>query len=399
MQTLKTMGALDTSEEMTALGLHLLDIPLEPVLGKILLHSVILRCLDPVLSITCMLAYKSPFTLATDQSRRKAGEAVRRNLSAGTGSDHMAMLRAFQDWQQARAEQRERSWCRDNQVSNTTMEMVAGIRNQVIAQLRASGFVKNRGPGDIKSINLNSNNWSWRSSTGSSISKFPSNFFYEGALQNGVSAEDRKLPLDFPWPQPDKPMMFHVASGQEEIAGSGTSFLNRTEAANVEKIVTKFLKAGVKPEQIGVVTPYEGQRSYLVQYLQYSGQLHAKIYQDIEIASVDAFQGREKDIIIISCVRSNEHQGIGFLADPRRLNVALTRGKYAVIVVGNPKVLTRHPLWNHLLHHFKENHCLVEGPLTNLKESLMQFSKPRKLVNSLNPGNMYHTTLSLYPSF
>ena len=160
VQTLKTMGALDTSEEMTALGLHLLDIPLEPVLGKILLHSVILRCLDPVLSITCMLAYKSPFTLATDQTGKKVGETVRRNLSAGTGSDHMAMLRAFQDWQQARSEQRERSWCRDNQVSNTTMEMVAGIRNQVLAQLRASGFVKARGPGDIKSINVNSNNWS-----------------------------------------------------------------------------------------------------------------------------------------------------------------------------------------------------------------------------------------------
>ena len=224
------------------------------------------------------------------------------------------------------------------------------------------------------------------------LSKFPSNFFYEGALQNGVSAEDRRLPLDFPWPQTDKPMMFHVASGQEEIAGSGTSFLNRTEAANVEKIVTKFLRAGVKPEQIGVVTPYEGQRSFLVQYLQYQGQLHAKIYCDIEIASVDAFQGREKDIIIISCVRSNEHQGIGFLSDPRRLNVALTRAKYAVIVVGNPKVLSRHPLWNHLLHHYKENHCLVEGPLTNLKESMMQFSKPRKLVNSLNPGSHFMNT-------
>ena len=101
------------------------------------------------------------------------------------------------------------------------------------------------------------------------LSKFPSNFFYEGALQNGVNAEDRKLPVDFPWPQLDKPMMFYVASGQEEIAGSGTSFLNRTEAANVEKIVTKFLKAGMKPDQIGVVTPYEGQRAFLVQYLQY----------------------------------------------------------------------------------------------------------------------------------
>ncbi len=96
----------------------------------------------------------------------------------------------------------------------------------------------------------------------------------------------------------------------------------------VEKIATKFLKAGIKPEQIGIITPYEGQRAYLVQYMQYSGALHQKIYQEIEVASVDAFQGREKDFIILSCVRANEHQGIGFLNDPRRLNVALTRAKY-----------------------------------------------------------------------
>jgi len=221
------------------------------------------------------------------------------------------------------------------------------------------------------------------------LSKFPSNFFYEGSLQNGVSGEDRKLNIEFPWPQPDIPMMFYVATGQEEIAGSGTSYLNRTEAASVEKIATKFLKAGIKPEQIGVVTPYEGQRSFLVQYMQYQGSLHSKIYQELEVASVDAFQGREKDIIIISCVRSNEHQGIGFLADPRRLNVALTRAKYACIVVGNPKVLSKQPLWNHLLHHYKENNCLVEGPLSNLKESLMQFSKPRKLENTMNPGSHF----------
>ncbi|XP_022243255.1 regulator of nonsense transcripts 1-like isoform X3 [Limulus polyphemus] len=174
------------------------------------------------------------------------------------------------------------------------------------------------------------------------LSKFPSNFFYEGSLQNGVYADERKMEgVDFPWPQPDKPMFFYACQGQEEIAGSGTSYLNRTEASLVEKLTTRFLKSGLKPEQIGVITPYEGQRAYLVQYMQYNGSLHAKLYQEIEVASVDAFQGREKDLIIMSCVRSNEHQGIGFLNDPRRLNVALTRARYGIIIVGNPKVLSK----------------------------------------------------------
>ncbi|KAH8411744.1 hypothetical protein KR215_010553 [Drosophila sulfurigaster] len=225
------------------------------------------------------------------------------------------------------------------------------------------------------------------------LSQFPSNFFYEGSLQNGVCAEDRRLKLDFPWPQPERPMFFLVTQGQEEIAGSGTSFLNRTEAANVEKITTRFLKAGVKPEQIGIITPYEGQRAYLVQYMQYQGSLHSRLYQEIEIASVDAFQGREKDIIIMSCVRSNERQGIGFLNDPRRLNVALTRAKYGIIIVGNPKVLAKQQLWNHLLNFYKDRKVLVEGSLNNLKESLIHFQKPKKLVNSMNIGAHFMSTM------
>ena len=72
-----------------------------------------------------------------------------------------------------------------------------------------------------------------------SLSLFPSNTFYEGSLQNGVSGNERRLLMEFPWPQPDKPMFFYVSHGQEEIAGSGTSYLNRTEAANVEKLTTK----------------------------------------------------------------------------------------------------------------------------------------------------------------
>lgn len=211
------------------------------------------------------------------------------------------------------------------------------------------------------------------------LSEFPSNMFYEGSLQNGVTAPERiKKNVDFPWPQPSTPMCFHCNLGQEEISSSGTSFLNRTEASNVEKMVTRFFKAGVTPNQIGIVTPYEGQRSYIVTHMQSNGTLKKDLYKDIEVASVDAFQGREKDYIILSCVRSNDHQGIGFLNDPRRLNVALTRAKYGVVVLGNPKVLSKHALWHFLLTSYKEKSCLVEGPLNNLVPSLVQLSKPRK---------------------
>ncbi|KAJ8664108.1 hypothetical protein O0I10_000386 [Lichtheimia ornata] len=211
------------------------------------------------------------------------------------------------------------------------------------------------------------------------LSEFPSNMFYEGTLQNGITTQERlRKNVDFPWPAPETPMMFYVNLGNEEISTSGTSYLNRTEASNCEKIVTRFMKAGILPSQIGVVTPYEGQRSYIVQYMQFNGSLRKDLYKEIEVASVDAFQGREKDYIILSCVRSNEHQGIGFLSDPRRLNVALTRAKYGVVILGNPKILSKHPLWHHLLVHYKEKGCLVDGALNNLRASMIQFSRPRK---------------------
>ena len=210
------------------------------------------------------------------------------------------------------------------------------------------------------------------------LSEFPSNMFYEGTLQNGTTEAEKTLhTVDFPWPTPNKPMFFYVSNGFEEMSGSGTSYLNRTEAATVEKIVTMFLKGGVVPEQIGVITPYEGQRAHVVSLMQSRGSLRTQLYEDIEVASVDSFQGREKDFIIVSCVRSNEHQGIGFLSDPRRLNVALTRARYGTIVLGNPRILARNPLWNALINHYKDAECLVEGPLNNLQHSMMTFPKPR----------------------
>ena len=211
------------------------------------------------------------------------------------------------------------------------------------------------------------------------LSEFPSNMFYEGSLQNGVTMQQRlRRDVDFPWPVMDSPMVFWSNLGNEEISASGTSYLNRTEASNVEKIITRFFKAGVQPSDIGIITPYEGQRSYVVSSMQTTGTFKKENYKEIEVASVDAFQGREKDFIVLSCVRSNDHQGIGFLSDPRRLNVALTRAKYGLVILGNPKVLSKHPLWHYLLLHFKEKNCLVEGPLSNLQISLLQFSRPKQ---------------------
>lgn len=222
------------------------------------------------------------------------------------------------------------------------------------------------------------------------LSEFPSQSFYDGSLQNGVTLNERQYnTIDFPWPKPDMPMFFYNSTGAEEISSSGTSYLNRTEAANVEKIITYYLKSGIKASQIGVITPYEGQRAYICSIFQRgSTTLSHKAYEEIEVASVDSFQGREKDFILLSCVRSNQNQGIGFLNDPRRLNVALTRARYGMVICGNAKVLGKQfrsqpSLWLNLLCHFKRHELVVEGSLANLKQCMMTFQKPQRMQSSL----------------
>ena len=222
------------------------------------------------------------------------------------------------------------------------------------------------------------------------LSEFPSNMFYEGSLQNGVTESDRQLRHmpgytgkdEFPWPIKSKPMFFWSVAGMEESSASGTSYLNRTEASYVEKIVTHLLKMGVESSQIGVITPYDGQKKYVQEHMRRSGSLAASVYEAIEVNSVDAFQGREKEIMLVSCVRSSESQGIGFLSDPRRLNVALTRARVGLVLLGNPRVLSKNPLWAALLLHFKEHETLVEGPLNNLQQSFMTFARPRRNMKS-----------------
>ena len=205
------------------------------------------------------------------------------------------------------------------------------------------------------------------------LSEFPSNTFYDGNLQNGVTSDERTYYNVNIWPNVKKPTFFYHIVGKEEFSASGTSYLNREEADFIETIVKSLLKCTVKPEQIGIITPYEGQRCYIV-----SRMLKNCASTEIEVSSVDSFQGREKDYIIMSCVRSNNHHGIGFLDDPRRLNVSLTRARYGLILVGNAMALSNHQLWINLLDHYQKMNLLVQGQLGSLKEVSIPLPAPKR---------------------
>ncbi|XP_040013730.1 3'-5' RNA helicase YTHDC2 isoform X2 [Xiphias gladius] len=156
---LKTIDAMDQYEDLTDLGYHLADLPIEPHLGKMVLCAVVLKCLDPILTIACTLAYRDPFILPAQGSQKRAALHCRKRFTSSTFSDHMALLRAFQAWQKARSDGWERVFCEKNFLSQATMDMILGMRTQLLGQLRAIGFVRARGGSDIRDVNLNSENW------------------------------------------------------------------------------------------------------------------------------------------------------------------------------------------------------------------------------------------------
>ncbi|XP_048787874.1 3'-5' RNA helicase YTHDC2-like isoform X3 [Lagopus muta] len=159
IQMLKKIDAMDVWEDLTELGYHLAELPVEPHLGKMVLCAVVLKCLDPILTIACTLAYREPFVLPMVASQKRAAMLCRKRLAAGTFSDHMVLLRAFQAWQKARSDGWERVFCEKNFLSHATMEIIVGMRTELLGQLRASGFVRARGGADIRDVNANSENW------------------------------------------------------------------------------------------------------------------------------------------------------------------------------------------------------------------------------------------------
>ena len=186
-----------------------------------------------------------------------------------------------------------------------------------------------------------------------SIREFPSSRFYENRLDDGCGKQDRPPVAGFLWPDWDKPVAFVPVHGAEIEEEAGSSRSNMDEAAVVIQVVNDLLLPGdIKPEDIGVISPYAGQVRLI------RSMVDEQI-QGLEVKSVDGYQGREKEIIVLSTVRSNEEGNVGFLSNYRRLNVALTRAKRGLIVIGDDRTLRNDSTWSSWLDWVSESNLMA----------------------------------------
>ena len=191
------------------------------------------------------------------------------------------------------------------------------------------------------------------------IMKFPSLQFYNNELiadetvKNITLSQLLKTKSNSPVLD-DTPIVFIDTQGDfpEKQNKDSQSKYNPEEAKLIKKLVEKLLEAGISPKDIGIITPYKDQEDFL-----------KKLIKDIEIQTVDGFQGREKEIIIISLVRSNKEKDIGFLEDLRRLNVAITRPKRKLIIVGDKKTIESNKVYKDLI-----SYILDKGKILSVDE-------------------------------
>eukprot|EP00930_Biecheleria_cincta_P033857 TRINITY_DN23438_c0_g1_i1.p1 TRINITY_DN23438_c0_g1~~TRINITY_DN23438_c0_g1_i1.p1 ORF type:complete len:1595 (-),score=274.71 TRINITY_DN23438_c0_g1_i1:10-4794(-) len=178
------------------------------------------------------------------------------------------------------------------------------------------------------------------------LAEFSARCFYQGCLHSGISESQRPLPSGVDWPNPDVPIAFFEVGANETVEGESKA--NPEEVKQVVQLVLQVLQDGeLGADEIGVVTPYMAQVRALRKAIR--ERLQESDRRLLEIASVDNFQGREKDLIIFSAVRCNRQGNVGFLADWRRLNVMLTRARRGLVVFGTAATLRHDCYWQQWL--------------------------------------------------
>lgn len=184
------------------------------------------------------------------------------------------------------------------------------------------------------------------------LMKFPNEEFYNNGLKSDSSVDDITINDIIDRDDREEALLFIDTSdvdmeGETHLKDS-KSIINNLEAEISTNIARDYINAGVCEDDIGIISPYADQ---------------VKIIQEmtpVEVKTVDGFQGREKEIIIISTVRSNDNGNIGFLQDLRRLNVAITRAKRKLIIVGNKNTLIVNPTYERLVNFCEDRKLLVK---------------------------------------
>ena len=184
------------------------------------------------------------------------------------------------------------------------------------------------------------------------LMKFPNREFYNNGLKSDSSVDDITINDILTSQHEEKALLFidtsEVEDNREMHLKDSKSIINDLEADISVSIAQDYLNAGAGEDDIGIISPYADQ---------------VKLIQEktpVEVKTVDGFQGREKEIIIISTVRSNSHGNIGFLKDLRRLNVAITRAKRKLIIIGNANTLITNPTYARLIEFVESENLLVK---------------------------------------
>lgn len=182
------------------------------------------------------------------------------------------------------------------------------------------------------------------------IMKFSSDWFYNGMVESAPTVSHRGI-LDY-----DTPMMWidtAECDGKEEFVGENFGRINRAEAEltlqTLQQYLEKIGKQRILEESIdvGIISPYRAQVQLLRKELR-KREFFRPYRHLLTVNTVDGFQGQERDIILISLVRSNDGGDIGFLRDLRRMNVAITRARMKLIILGSSETMTSHPFYKKL---------------------------------------------------
>jgi len=224
------------------------------------------------------------------------------------------------------------------------------------------------------------------------ISMFPSREFYEGLLQDG--ADMGKLRLQ-PWHQSALlgPYRFFDVKGSQDRGPSNRSLVNEEELKVAMQLYHRFRSdyAGVDLKgKIGIITPYKAQLHRLRQ--RFTDKYGDAIMEEIEFNTTDAFQGRECEIIIFSCVRASPTGGIGFMTDIRRMNVGLTRARSSLWILGDSRALVQGEFWAKLIEDARRRDRYTTGNVLGL------LSQPGKKISKEALDLLAQTNNSKSPS-